>query len=169
MYKGKLKIKHVVSLGIILYLIGANLFYFFLLKPISNKLETLKAQKSIAEDYYLLTAARQSVKEFRSRFVKTDEMDLVRTELIELARRCRITPSSVDALAPEEKMGWGLIKIPIEAQLRGSYHAIGRFVARLERSETVFVIKELHISNEVDKKNAHHARLLLYAFRSDIP
>jgi Tfp pilus assembly protein PilO len=158
-----LNLKRGISLGIIVYLIGVSLSYFFLLKPISDRLGALKARKSIVEDYYLLTTARLSMKAgSKGCFVNRDELNSVRTELIDLARRCQVTPSSVDVLSPEEKMGRGLIKIPIEVHLRGNYHAIGSFIGRLEGSETLFVVRDLHVSSDTGKKAAHRAQLILY-------
>lgn len=158
-----MNLKRGIFLGIIVYLIGVSLTYFFLLKPISSKLGALKARKSIVEDYNLLTTARLSMKAgSKGCFVDPDELNSVRTEIMDLARRCQITPSSVDVRSPEEKMGRGLIKIPIEVHLRGNYHAIGSFVGRLEGSETLFVVRDLHVSNNTDRKVALRAQLILY-------
>lgn len=161
-----MNLKRDIFLGVMVYLIAAGLSYFFLLKPVSSRLGALKARKSIAEDYYLLNTSRLSMKAFRrDRFVNPDELNSVRTEIIDLARRCQVTPSSVDVLSPEEKMGRGLTKILIEVHLRGGYHAIGSFIGRLEGSETLFVVRDLQISNDTDKKGAHRAQLILYVIR----
>ena len=166
MYKGKLGVKHWLSLAIVAYLIGANLLYFFLLKPISNKLRVIKTQKSTAEDWYLLNTARQAVKEFRGRLVKPDELKLVRSRIINIARGCNVTVLSIVPSSSEEKFGWGLAKIPIKVQFRGGYHGIGSFISRLESSEKLFIVDDLHISNEIDKKHNHKAKLILYAIKS---
>ena len=166
MYKGKLGIKRWVFLGVIVYLVGANLLYFFLLKPISNKLRIIKTQKSTAEDYYLLNSARQGVKEFRGRLVGPDELKSVRSRIIYIARRSNVTLSSVVLSSSEEKFGWGLAKIPIKVRLQGRYHDIGSFISRLESSEKLFIVDDLRIANRIDRKHNHSANLTLYAIRA---
>jgi hypothetical protein len=166
MHKGKLGVKRWLSLAIVAYLIGANLLYFFLSKPISTKLRVIKTQKSTAEDYCVLNTARQAVKGFRGRLVGPDELKLVRSRIINIARRSDVRVLSIVPSSSEEKFGWGLTKIPIKVQLRGGYHDIGSFISRLESSEKLFVVDNLHISNEVDKKHNHKAKLMLYAIKS---
>ena len=166
MYKGKLGVKHWLSLAIVVYLIGANLVYFFLLKPISDKLRVIKTQKSTAEDWYLLNTARQAVKAFRGRLVGPDELKLVRSRIINIARRCDVTVLSIVPSSSEERFGWGLAKIPIKVQLQGGYHDIGSFISRLESSEKLFIVDDLRIANEVDRKHNHSTNVTLYAIRA---
>lgn len=166
MYRGKLGVKHWISLGVVAYLIGANLLYFFLLKPISNRVEAIKTRKSTAEDYYLLNVARQTVKEFRHHLVEPDEFNSIRSGVIDIARRCNIRSLSISPASSEEKMGWGLVKIPIKVQFQGTYHDIGSFINRIESSEKLFIVDDLYISNETDKKYKHKAGFILYVIRS---
>ncbi|MCK4590270.1 MAG: type 4a pilus biogenesis protein PilO [Candidatus Latescibacteria bacterium] len=165
MYKGKLGIKHWVLLGVAVYLIGVNLLYFLLLKPVSNRFRVIKTQKSVGEDLYLLNATRQAVKEFRGRLVKPDELKLVRRRIIDIARRYNITLLSIAPPSSEEKIGWGLAKIPIKVQLQGGYHDIGSFISRLESWEKLFVVDDLHIFNQVGKKY-NKAEFTLYTIKS---
>jgi Tfp pilus assembly protein PilO len=166
MYKGKLATKHWVFLGVAVYLIGVNLLYFVLLRPMHNKLRLIKTQKSTAEDCYLLDTARQATKEFGDRLVQPNELKLVRRRIIDIARRYNVTVLSIALPSSEEKFGWQLAKIPIKVQLQGGYHDIGSFISGLESSEKLFVVDNLHIYNEIDKKHNRRANFILYAIKS---
>ena len=166
MSRGKFGVKHWIPLGVVAYLIGANLLYFLVIKPSFSKLEAIKTRKSVAEDYCLLNTARQAVKEFRRRLVRPNELKLIRRRIIDIARRYDVTVLSIAPPSSEEKIGWKLAKIPIKVQLQGRYHDVGSFIGRLESSKKLFVVDNLQISNKTAKKYKHNAKFILYVIRS---
>jgi len=64
-------------LATVAYLIGANVIYFLLLKLTYSKVETVKTEKSTAEDLYLLNADPRAVEGFRGHLLVSNELKSV--------------------------------------------------------------------------------------------
>jgi type IV pilus assembly protein PilO len=56
------------------------------------------------------------------------------------------------------------IEIPIQIEAKGSYHAIGEFISRVETSDNIMSIGDIEIRANADDIVNHSARLLIVAF-----
>ncbi len=154
-----------VIIALVGYLIVITLLYILLLRPTFNRLNEVKIEASTAEEHFLLDSARQAVNTFRGRLVKADEINSVRSEIMNLGQKSNVTSLSVEPLPSEEDIGRGLVKIPIKVQLQGGYHNIGTFINNLESSEKLSFVGNLDIQNQTGMEQKHKAEFMLYVFK----
>ncbi|HID94431.1 MAG TPA: hypothetical protein EYP53_00040 [Candidatus Latescibacteria bacterium] len=154
--------KRWLLVGIIAYAVAANLSYFVLLRPLARKLEKIRIQKNLIEDYYLLVETRRALQDFQQRFITQDQVVTVIEDLKKVGDDMGVVVESVsleEGFKPEKKR---LVEVPIRVRLKSKYHNLGTFLNRLETSHRLFSITDLKVSADPYDPYRHRAEFVLY-------
>ncbi|MBD3368585.1 MAG: type 4a pilus biogenesis protein PilO [Candidatus Eisenbacteria bacterium] len=149
----------VTAIAVLAYVVVVNLSYFFVLKPVWSQLDGLVTKKSVIQDFLVVRESAAAVSKFRDALMRGDQRVTVVTELEDFADEAGVRVLDDPVLGPVQEMSDHMIEYPIEMELSGDYHSLGRFLAMVEESPRALVTKSVEIRTDEEDPDTQTIRL----------
>lgn len=96
--------------------------------------------------------------------VKIIKVEPLRTERPSDAAKAKAAPAKPGAKPEPKKPASIYTEIPIQVEVRGGYHALGRFINGVETADNIMSIGDMEIKANPDDMQNHNARFLIVAY-----
>jgi len=144
--RGGWSVWRVAAIAILSYVVAVNLSYFFVLKPIWSRLNVLVEKKGIIQDFLIVRESASAVSGFRDGLMHGDQRMSVVAEFEDLANEAGLRMVGEPGLLPQRELSDRIVEYPVEIDLRGSYHEVGRFLGLLEASPRCPLVSDVEVT-----------------------
>jgi Tfp pilus assembly protein PilO len=151
------------AVAIAVYVLAVSLSYLFVLKPIWERRDALVAEKTMLQDYIVLTRSNVVVSNFREGLMQGDQRMTVISELEELARETGLEVVGDAGLLRSKEVSDHMTEYPIELSVRGDYHEVGEFIGLVNGSSRCLIVKEIDLSSRAPRSKGNDVTLLVGA------
>lgn len=195
----KPEIQKMAGMGIGVALFLAALFGFVTIPSIRKsaelKKEIIKLKEDIKRSEVLiasasqmqsrLTAIQQRLNDYQAALPKRSDMPNILQNISDMAagskvKLLKIEPAPADKLSAAKQQGKQDLskaaqtiytEMPIQIEVKGGYHALGKFINDIETSKNIMAIGDLDIGASSADMFNHGARLLIiaYVLREETP
>jgi Tfp pilus assembly protein PilO len=144
--RGSWSVWRVAAVAILSYVVAVNLSYFLVLKPIWSRLNVLVEKKGVIQDFLIVRESASAVSGFRDGLMHGDQRMSVVAEFEDLAAEAGLRMVGDPGLLPQRELSDRIVEYPVEIELRGSYHEVGRFLSLLEASSRCPLVTEVEVT-----------------------
>jgi Tfp pilus assembly protein PilO len=161
--KGRHAVWKVAILSVLLYFATFNLSYFFIMKPVWQRLDGLVAKKAIIQDFLIVRESGSAITAFRDGLMRGDERVTVISELEQMATRAGLRLAGRPGLPGSREVSQRMTEYPIELRLRGSYHEVGEFLGLVESSHRFLMVREVELDTRDTSSREGEAKIVVGA------
>lgn len=138
---------------LLIYVVAVNLGYFFVLKPNWARLDELRANKMVMQDFLVVRESSAAVAGFRDEMMRGDQRMTIIAELEPMAREAGVRIVGEPNLLSPKEVSDKIVEYPIELELDCSYHELGTFVSMLEGSTRFLAVREVEFDAREDDRD----------------
>ena len=149
----------VAAIAVLTYVAAVNLSYFFVLKPVWSQLDNLVVKKSVIQDFLVVRESASAVSGFRDALMRGDQRVTVVSELEELAEEAGLRFTGEAEFGATNELTKHMLEYPIEVELSGDYHEIGKFLALAEESPRALITKSVEVESDADNPSRQSVRV----------
>lgn len=138
---------------LLIYVVAVNLGYFLVLKPNWARLDELRANKMVMQDFLVVRESSAAVAGFRDEMMRGDQRMTIIAELEPMAREAGVRIIGEPTLLSPKEVSGNVVEYPIELELDCNYHELGVFMSMLEGSTRFLAVREVEYDAREDDRD----------------
>ncbi|MBM3307880.1 MAG: type 4a pilus biogenesis protein PilO [Candidatus Eisenbacteria bacterium] len=135
-----------VAVAALTYIVAINLSYFLVLKPVWSRLNTLVEKKGVIQDFLVVRESAAAVSRFKDGLMRGDQRMTVVAEFEDLAQEAGLRMTGEPGLLQPREISKRIMEYPVEIDLRGTYHDVGRFLSLLAASPRCPSVSDVEVT-----------------------
>ncbi|MBI4553939.1 MAG: hypothetical protein HY710_16855 [Candidatus Latescibacteria bacterium] len=143
------------------YTVAISLAYLLLLRPLFAKVEQVKAENAVTEEYLILKNNATRLSMFKSRLAVFNRATTLRATLDSLAAPADVKVVSVAPDSAAQTLDAGFLLQGFQVTVEGNYHQVTKLLSALEHTNNYYLLTRLTIARTDNRSGLARAQFIL--------